>query len=434
MSVTWMDYYKAHLTSAEEAISHVKSGDHLIYAHAAAQPAHLHDALLARANELEDVEISYGFALGKQEFCDAQYEGHFRLNSVFVGGPTRQGVWEGKADFTAIHMSQLDRYYAAHGVDVLLTQVTPPDENGNVSMGVSVDYCRNIVEHAGIVIAQVNHNMPWTGGDAVIPVEKIHYFVEHDEPIGEIPETTKVTEVDTAIANHIATLIHDGDTIQTGVGAVPDTVLSLLSNHKDIGIHTELASTGVMRMIEKGVITNAKKTLDKGKVVATLMGGTREFYDYVDHNPIFEMRPVSYVNNPLVIAQQKNICAMNSALQVDLFGQVCADMMGPKQFSGVGGQLDFLRGAAMAEGGRSIICLPSTAAKGTVSRIVPHLSAGACVTDTRYDVMYVVTEYGIADLWGKTNKERAKALIEIAHPKFREELEKTYFETIHKIL
>ena len=253
-------------------------------------------------------------------------------------------------------------------------------------------------------------------------------------PIGEIPEATKVTEIDTSIANYIATLIHDGDTIQTGVGAVPDTVLSLLGNHKDIGIHTELASTGVMRMIEKGVITNAKKTLDQGKVVATLMGGTREFYDYVDHNPLFVMRKVSYVNNPLIIAQQKNICAMNSALQVDLFGQVCADMMGPKQFSGVGGQLDFLRGAAMAEGGRSIICLPSTAAKGTVSRIVPHLTPGACVTDTRYDVMYVVTEYGIAELWGKTNKERAKALIEIAHPKFREELDKAYFETIHKIV
>lgn len=434
MSVTWMDHYSSHLVSAEEAISHIKSGDRLIYGHAAAQPARLHDALIARAGELKNVEVSYGFALGKQDFWKPEHEGSFRLNSVFTGGATRQIVWEGKGDFTPMQMSQLDRYYKAHGVDVLLTQVTPPDEHGNVSMGVSVDYCRNIVDHAGIVIAQVNRNMPWLSGDAVVPVEKIHWFVEHDEPIGEIPEATKVSETDVAIANHIATLIRDGDTIQTGVGAVPDTVLSLLSNHRDIGIHTELASTGVMRMMEKGVITNAKKTLDQGKVVATLLGGTREFYDYVDHNPDFVMRKVSYVNTPLIIAQQKNICAMNSALQVDLFGQVCADMMGAKQFSGVGGQLDFLRGAAMAEGGRSIICLPSTAAKGTVSRIVPHLSAGACVTDTRYDVMYVVTEYGIADLWGKTNKQRAKALIEIAHPKFREELERAYFETIHKIV
>lgn len=434
MSVSWMDYYKAHTVSAEEAISHVKSGDHLIYGHAAAQPECLHDALLARAGELQNVEISYGFSLGKQEFWQEQYEGSFHLNSVFVGAPTRQSVWEGKADFTPMQMSQLDRYYAFHGVDVLLTQVTPPDENGNVSMGVSVDYCRNIVDHAGLVIAQVNRNMPWTGGDAVIPLEKIHWFVEQDAPVSEIPEATKISENDKAIAGYIATLIRDGDTIQTGVGAVPDTVLSLLNNHKDIGIHTELASTGVMRMMEKGVITNAKKTLDQGKVIATLMGGTREFYDYVDHNPAFEMRKVSYVNNPLIIAQQKNICAMNSALQVDLFGQVCADMMGGKQFSGVGGQLDFLRGAAMAEGGRSIICLPSTAAKGTVSRIVPRLSAGACVTDTRYDVMYVVTEYGIADLWGKTNKERAKALIEIAHPQFREELDKAFFETINKVV
>lgn len=434
MSTAWSEYYKSHVVSREEAIGQISPGDHVVYAHAAAQPGYLHDALIAHAGELKDVEISYGFALGKQDFCEPEYQDSFHLNSVFLSAANRQAMWEGRADFTSIHMSQLDRYYKAHGVDVLLTQVTPPDENGNVSMGVSVDYCRNIVDHAKIVIAQVNNNMPWTYGESVIPVEKIDFFVEYDEPIAEIPETTKVTDNDRAIANYIASLIHDGDTIQTGVGAVPDTVLSLLGNHKDIGIHTELACTGVMRMIEKGVITNAKKSVDKGKVVATLMGGTKEFYDYVSHNPMFEMRKCSYVNNPLVIAQQKNICAMNSALQIDLMGQVCAEMMGPKQFSGVGGQLDFLRGAAMAEGGRSIICMPSTAAKGTVSRIVPMLTPGACVTDTRYDVMYIVTEYGIADLWGKTNKERAEALISIAHPNFREQLERDFYEKMYKIM
>lgn len=428
---SWNNYYKSRIVSADEAISFVKSGDRVVYGHAAAQPASLHDALIRKANDLENVEIVHGFAMGKADYCLPEYEKSFIHNSIFNNKGTRKAHWDGRAEFTPVHMSELDKLFEIRlPVDVLLTQVSPVDKNGNVSMGISVDYCRGIVDHAKLVIAQVNPNMPWTGGDAVIPVTAIDYFVEYSDLIPEIPESTKISSVEKSIAEHIATLIHDGDTIQTGVGAIPDTVLSLLENHKNIGIHTELASTGVMRMIEKGVITNDKKTLDKGKVVCTLMGGTREFYEYVNHNPMFEMRRASYVNSPLIIAQQKNICAMNSALQIDLFGQVCADMIGPKQFSGVGGQLDFLRGAAMAEGGRSIICMPSTAAKGTLSRIVPRLDIGAAVTDTRYDVMYVVTEYGIANLWGKTNKQRAKELIKIAHPSFKETLEKAYFKII----
>jgi len=425
----WKEYYRQRVVSAAEAVRVIKSGDRVVYGHAAAQPMALHNAMVGRAGELMGVEIVHGFALGKTDYCKPEYAKSFVHNSVFNNAGTREAQWEGRAEFTPVHMSELDKLFRVRlPVDVLLTQVTPPNDRGEVSMGVSVDYCRAIVDHAKIVIAQVNPNMPWTAGEAVIPLTSIKCFVECDDPIPEIPETVQVSETDKAIAAHIATLIRDGDTIQTGVGAVPDTVLSLLRNHKNIGIHTELASTGIMRMMEKGVITNTKKSLDAGKVVCTLMGGTREFYDYVSHNDLFEMRRCSYVNNPLIIARQKKICAMNSALQIDLFGQVCADMIGPRQFSGVGGQLDFLRGAAMAEGGRSIICIPSTAKKGAVSRIVPRLDAGACVTDTRYDVMYVVTEYGIAELWGKTNKQRASALINIAHPDFQEALERDFYE------
>jgi 4-hydroxybutyrate CoA-transferase len=274
--------------------------------------------------------------------------------------------------------------------------------------------------------------MPWTYGDTVVPAEMIDFFVAADEELPEIPQPAVISDVDKAIARNVASLINDGDTLQAGVGSVPDTVLSLLENHKNIGIHTELASTGVMQLMEKGVVTNALKTLDPGKVVCTMLGGTKEFYEYADDNPVFELRRCTYTNSPLIIAQQKNMCAMNSAIEVDLYGQVCADMTGYRYFSGVGGQLDFLRGAAMAEGGKSVICLPSTAKKGAVSRIVPLLTEGAAVTDTRFDVMYIVTEYGIADLWGKTIAQRAKELIKIAHPNFREALEKIFKEKMER--
>jgi len=285
-----------------------------------------------------------------------------------------------------------------------------------------------------LVIAQVNKNMPWVNGDAVVPVTKIHAFVEEDTELAEIPESTSVSDIDKAIASHVAKLINDGDTLQIGVGSVPDTVLSMLTNHKHLGVHTELGSTGIMRLMQKGVIDNSMKTVDPGKVICTLLGGTREFYDIVNHNDDFVTRKSSYVLNPAVICQQKNMVAMNSAIEVDLLGQLNSEMIGGKQFSGVGGQVDFLRGAMMAEGGRSIICLPSTAAKGTKSKIVAQFESGTVVTASRYDVMYVVTEYGIAELWGKNNDERAKALIEIAHPNFRADLEKDFWEKIHKVV
>ncbi len=431
----WKSYYRSRLMSADEAVQVVKSGDRVVDGHGPGQPTVLREAMIRRADELEKVEVICGFTLGKAEYCQPEYENSFVHNSVFNIETTRQAHWEGRADFTASPLSEMDRLFTTRlPVDVIFTHVTPPDENGYVSMGIDVSFTRAVVGSAKVVIAQVNNNMPWTYGDSVIHVTDIDRFVEGDIPIHIMPEAEKISDIDKAIAGHIATLIKDGDTIQTGVGAIPDTVLSLLGNHKNIGIHTELGSTGIMKMIEKGVINNSKKTLDRGKVICTLMGGTKDFYKYVDHNPMFEMRRSGYVNSPLIIAQQKNMVAMNSAIQVDLLGQVCADMIGPKQFSGVGGQLDFLRGAAMAEGGKSIICMPSTAARGTVSRIVLYLDEGAAVTDTRYDVMYIVTEYGIADLWGRTNKQRAKELIKIAHPKFREQLEKDYYEKIHRVI
>ena len=431
----WKSYYNSRIMSADEAVRVVKSRDRVIDGHGTGQPTLLREALIRRADELEKVEVVSGFALGNAEYCRPEYEKNFVHHSVFNNAATRQAHWEARAEFTPAPFSVLDRLFTTKlPVDVLFIQITPPDKDGYVSMGIDVSFTRAVVDTARIVIAQVNNYMPWTFGDSVIHVNDIDYFVEGDVPLHEIPEAEGISDKEKSIANHIASLINDGDTIQTGVGAIPDTVLSLLDNHKDIGIHTELASTGIMKMLEKGVINNSRKSLDAGKVVCTLMGGTRAFYDYVDHNQTFEMHRSGYVNNPLIIARQKNMVAMNSAIQVDLFGQVCADMIGPKQFSGVGGQLDFLRGAAMAEGGRSIICLAATAAKGTISRIVPSLDAGAAVTDTRYDVMYIVTEFGIADLWGKTNRERAKELIRIAHPKFREQLEKDYYEKIHRVL
>lgn len=430
----WKQYYKNHLMSVDEAVAVVKSGDLIVDGHAHGRSPIWIPALLKRKDELTDVRLATGYNLTPSPHCDPQYEGHFKHISIFNTAETRQAQWEGRADFVAMNFSQMERVFASWKPQILFTQVTPPNEYGYVSMGVSCDFTRAMLDVCPIVLAHVNPNMPWLNGDTVIPVEKITAFVEAETEIPEIPEVKmdKVSEVDKKIAQNIASLIRDGDCLQTGVGTIPDTVLQFLSDRKHLGVHTELSSTGVMRLMEKGVIDNSLKTVDPGKVVCTLAGGTREYYDYISHNPEFVMRKSSYVLNPAVICQQRNMVAMNSAIQVDLFGQVNAEMIGKKQFSGVGGQLDFLRGAMMSEGGRSILCMPSTAAKGTASRIVCTLDAGTVVTDSRCDTMYVVTEYGIADLWGKTNVERAKQLINIAHPNFREQLEKDFWEKLHK--
>lgn len=429
-----LQYYRNHCMSVDDAMKLIKSDDFIIDGHGHGRSPIFGPALMKRANELKNVKLSTGYNLEPSLHCNPEYENSFRHVSMFNTGSTRQAHWEGRADFLPGHFSQLERIYKSIKPDVLFTMVTPPNEEGLVSMGVSVDFTRTMMDECPLVIAQVNSNMPWVNGDAVVPVTKIHAFVEAETPLTIIPEASTISDTDRAIAGHVAELINDGDTLQIGVGAVPDTVLSMLTNHKHLGIHTELGSTGIMKLMQKGVIDNSKKTIDTGKVVCTLMGGTEEFYKFVDHNDDFLMRRSSYVLNPANICQQKNMVAMNSCIEVDLFGQVNSEMIGGKEFSGVGGQVDFLRGAMMSEGGRSILCMPSTASKGMKSRIVAQLSAGTIVTASRYDVMYIVTEYGIAELWGKTNDERAKQLIEIAHPKFRANLEKEFWEKIHKVV
>lgn len=430
MSADWRSYYKQHCMSADQAMGLIRSGDLIVDGHGHGRSEIFGPALVKRAGELKDVRLTTGYNLGTAPYCEPAYADSFRHVSVFNTAQTRQAQWDGRADFVPAHFSQLERTFASWSPRVLFTQVTPPNEEGYVSMGVSVDFTRAMVDRCELVIAQVNPNMPWTEGDGVIPVTAIHAFVEQETDIPEIPEAVKVSEVDRAIAGHIAGLVNDGDTLQIGVGSVPDTVLSMLTGHKHLGIHTELGSTGIMKLMRAGVIDNSRKTVDPGKVVCTLMGGTREFYDFVDHNKDFVMRRCSYVLDPAVIARQKNMVAMNAAIEVDLFGQVCSEMIGGRQYSGIGGQVDFLRGAMMAEGGRSIICLPSTAAKGTKSRIVPRLAPGNAVTASRCDVMYIVTEYGVARMWGCSNRERASQLIAIAHPDFRQELEREFFPVL----
>lgn len=429
-----LQYYKDHVMSVDEAVKLVKSGDFIIDGHGHGRSPIFGPALLKRKDELKDVKLSTGYNLEPSEHCNPEYEGHFQQVSIFNTGSTRQSMWEGRTPFVSSHFSQLDQYFRAQKPDIIWTMVTPPNEEGFVSTGISVDFTRAAIDYCPTVIAQVNPNMPWVDGDAVVSVDKFTAFVEAATPLTYIPESENPSEVDKAIAGHCAELINDGDTLQIGVGAVPDTVLSLLSNHKHLGIHTELGSTGIMRLMQKGVVDNSMKTVDKGKVVCTLMGGTQEFYDFVDHNDDFLMRRCTYVLNPANICQQRNMVALNSCIEVDLLGQVNSEWIKGKEYSGVGGQVDFLRGAMMSEGGRSIICMPATAKHGEMSKIVAQFAAGTVITASRYDVMYIVTEYGAAYLWGKSNEERAKALIEIAAPQFRAQLEEDFYNKIHKIV
>lgn len=429
-----LQYYKEHVMTAEEAVKLVKSGDTILDGHGHGRSEILMKALCDRADkyhDFENVKDTTGYNLGQSPQCDPKYEGIIRHVSSFDLGTTRQAHWEGRADYVSCHFSQFEHAHRKMGIDVVFCQCTPPDENGNVSLGLSVDITRNGIDICRDAIAQVNPNLPWLDGDAVLPVTAFSAFVEQEADIFEIPEAKNPSETDLKIAENVAQLVKDGDTLQIGVGNVPDTVLGLLTNHKHLGIHTELGSTGIMKLMQKGVIDNSMKTINQGKVICTLMGGTKEFYNFVDHNKEFEMRYSHYVLDPRVISQHKNMVALNSTIEIDLYGQANSEMIGGKEFSGVGGQVDFLRGAMMSEGGRSILCIPATAKKGTQSRIVSQLAAGTVVTASRYDLMYVVTEYGIADLFGKTDAERAKELIKIAAPQFREQLEKDFYEKIY---
>ncbi|MEL7650199.1 MAG: acetyl-CoA hydrolase/transferase C-terminal domain-containing protein [Sedimentibacter sp.] len=424
--MSWKEIYNERLLTAEEAVKKIKSNDRVVIGHAVGEPSYLVGKMVENKDQYENVEIVHMVAMGKGEYVQPGMEKHFRHNAIFVGGCTREAVNGGRGDYTPSFFYELPELFKSSlPIDVALIQVTPPDEHGYCSLGVSIDYTKSAAESANMVIAQVNKNMPRTMGDTFLHVSEIDCFVEYSAPIIELGPP-KIGEVEKAIGEYCASLVSDGDTLQLGIGAIPDAVLLFLKNKKDLGIHSEMFSDGVVELVEEGVITNKKKTLHPGKMVVAFLMGTKKLYDFVNNNPMVEMYPVNYVNNPIVIMKNDNMVSINSCVQVDLMGQVCSESIGLKQISGVGGQVDFVRGVTMAKNGRSIMAMPSTTANGTVSKIVPILDEGAAVTTSRNDVDYIVTEYGIAHLKGKTLKERAAELIRIAHPDFREGLKKEY--------
>jgi len=424
----WSRIYESKITTAEEAVRVIKHGDRIFLTGNCSVPQVLMKALVARARELEDVEICHALTLGASDYVAPGMEKHIRANALFIGPNVRQAVQEGRADFTPVLLSEFTLLFQKGilPVDVAFVHLSPPDEHGFCSYGIETGLTKTPAESARIIIAEVNPNMPRCLGDSFIHVSRIDYIVPVDYPLMELPMGSgEPSETVLRIAQYIAELVPDGATMQMGIGEIPDAVLRFLRHKKDLGVHTELFSDGVIDLVEAGVITNARKTLHPGKIIAGFMLGTRRLYEWANDNPIIELRRTEYVNDPFVIAQNYRQVAINSAIEVDLTGQVCADSIGPKLYSGVGGQLDFIYGASRSEGGVPIIALPSTATMkdGTlVSRIVPMLKPGAGVVTTRYHVHYVVTEYGVADLYGKTIRQRAQALIRIAHPDFRDEL------------
>ncbi|MCL2483354.1 MAG: hypothetical protein FWF43_08090 [Propionibacteriaceae bacterium] len=420
----WEAHYRSHLTTAEEAVSRIKSGDKVIIHHACADPGVLIDAMVANAEAYHDVEILHILSMGPAHYCDPGMESHFRHNGGYVGGSTRRAVNEAQADLTPIFFSQYPKWIRQTKPEVALFNLSPPDQHGYCSYGVGVDYSEAAAESARVVIAQINPKMPRVLGDCSIHVSKLDAIVEVDEPVVELPPPA-LGEVEMKIGEYCANLVNDGDTLQLGIGAIPDAVLRFLTHKKDLGIHSEMFSDGVVELIEAGVITNERKNLHKGCSVATFLMGTRKLYDYVDNNPAVYMAPVDYTNDPFVIAQNDNMVSINSCVQVDLQGQVVSSSAGLRQISGIGGQADFVRGATMSKGGRSIMAIPSIA-KGGMSKIVPFLDAGSSVSTLREDVDCVVTEYGVAHLWGQTLRERGRRLIAIAHPDVRDLLTEEY--------
>lgn len=425
----WLNAYRGKRCSADEAVKVIRSGD-CVYIHpGCAEPEQLVRAMVGRASELFDVRIIHILTRGSAGYVRPEMEGHFRHIAFFAGSNVREAINEGRADFVPIFLSEVEALFKRGTVpiDVALIHVSPPDEHGFCSFGVGVDTTKTAAECARVVIAQVNPRMPRTLGDSFIHVNKIHHIVEADDEMLEY-SPGQVSPTADKIGSNIASLIEDGSTLQLGIGEIPEAVLHYLTDKKSLGIHTEMVSDGVIDLIERGVLTNEKKTLHPGKIILGFVLGTRKLYDFIDNNPIFEFHSSHYTNDPFIISRNDRMVAINSALEVDLTGQVCADSLGYSFYSGIGGQVDFIRGSARSNGGRPIITLPSTAKDGAVSRIVPHLMEGAGVVTTRGDVHYVITEYGVAYLHGKTIRERCRALIDIAHPDFREELERAAHE------
>lgn len=432
----WQDKYSNMVMTAEQAVAKIRPGQRVFISSGVAQPLHLVRALVARHAELADTQVLSLLTLGEAPYAYKELADHFMVNTFFVSANVRHMIQEGYGDYTPISFSDIPALFASGQMplDVALIQVTPPDMQGRCSLGVSVDIVKAAAANAGLVIAQVNPQMPWTLGDSFVSIYDLDILVPVDEPLIETTyagftdnvETGAFAEdargVEAAIGENIASLVEDGSTLEIGIGRIPHAVVTSLMGKKDLGVHTEVITDAIIQLVESGVITGAQKSLDRGKIVTSFAMGTKALYDYVDNNPMFSFNPTEYVNDPFIIGQQNKMVAINTALEVDLTGQVCADSLGTAFYSGIGGQADFNQGAGRSDGGRAIIALPSTAQDGKVSRIVPTLKPGAGVVTTRGAVHYVVTEYGVAYLHGKSVQDRALALITIAHPDFREEL------------
>jgi len=422
-TMNWVDQYRQKLVSAEEAVELVRS-DNRVYVHeGCGTPLPIIEALVRRAPLLRNVEIVHMLTFGPADYTRPEFERSFRHVGLFIGGNVREAVNDGRADYIPIFLSEIEGLFTSGQMplDVTIVQTSPPDSHGFLSLGTSIDCGLNAARVARHVIAEVNSQMPRTYGDTFIHVSKVTAIVETNRPLLEL-KAEPSTEVQERIAERVASLIPDGATLQTGIGGIPDAVLRFLRDRRDLGIHSEMCTDGIVDLVQCGAITNDRKRLHRGKIVAGFVLGTKRLFEFIHENPIFEFHPTSYVNDPFNIAQNDNMVAINSAIEVDLTGQVCADSIGTRPYSGFGGQVDFVRGAARSKGGRPIIALNSTAKHGTVSRIVPVLSPGAGVVTCRADVHYVVTEHGIAYLHGKTLRQRAEALIAVADPRFRAEL------------
>ncbi|QEC46099.1 acetyl-CoA hydrolase/transferase family protein [Pseudobacter ginsenosidimutans] len=425
--------YQHKYRTAAEAVQVIKSGNRVFVHGSAATPLHLVRALLNRHASLEDVELVSITTLGELNLMREEYRSSFFMNSLFVSANMREVVNEGRGDYVPVFLGQIPQLFRKKilPIDVALIQVSPPDKHGFCTLGTSVDIARSAVDTAGYVIAQVNPLMPRTHGNGIVHVNKIDVLVDQAQELPEVNYSTKSDEAGAKIGEHVASLIPDGATLQLGIGSIPDQVLKNLRGHKNLGLHTEMFSDGVVPLIEKGIIDNSKKKLNPGRSVTSFLTGTRRLYDFVDDNPSIVVMDIGYVNDPSVIRQNPAVAAVNSAIEIDLTGQICADSIGTYQFSGIGGQMDFMQGASMSENGMPIIAMPSTTRKG-ISRITPFLKEGAGVVTTRGHVHWVVTEYGIADLFGKNMQQRAQLLIGLAHPDHREMLEKACYERFGK--
>lgn len=422
----WKAYYNDHKMTAEEAVTHIKNGDRVVNSHLGGAPIPIVEALVKNYAAYEGLEFSSMLTSDGIPYADEKYKDHFHMNPWFVGKLSAKALADGYGDFTPSHFSEVPSLLrTVMKPDVALIQVSPPDEHGYVSLGISTDYAIVAARLARTVIAEVNAQCPRLYGDTLMHVTEIECFVETDREIPAAP-TPEITEVERAIGNNCAELIHDGDCLQLGIGAIPDAVLGFLDDKKELGVHSEIIGDGVKHLCELGVCTGSRKELHRGKVVATSLNGSKELFRYANSNPVFELYPVDYTNDVRIISQHSNMVSINSCVEVDLTGQVCSEAVGPRQISGIGGQVDFVRGAKMSKGGRSIIACYSTAKGGTISKIVPALKMGTPVTTSRTDVDYVITEYGIAHLRGKTLRQRARELIAIAHPDFRGELREQY--------